>query len=103
MISYSCKEKGRNHNMIFVYLKVDNNGKEEDRGVASLTDIALQVEQLIKDGCTDEIRVSNVKYSTYISVENGEVFVHQKFKKTQKYAWVSVGTFITLMVDKLFK
>ena len=103
MISYSCKEKGRNHNMIFVYLKVDNNGKEEDRGVVSLTDIALQIEQMVKDGYTDEIRVANVKHSTYISVENGEVLVHQKFKKTQKYVWVSAGIFITLMVDKLFK
>lgn len=102
MISYSCTEKGRNRNMIFVYLKVDNNGNEEDRGVVSLIEIALQIEQMIKDRCTEEIRISNVKHSTYISVENGEVFVHQKFKKTQKYVWVSAGILVSLMVDKLF-
>lgn len=102
MISYNCTEKGRNRNMIFVYLKVNKEDTEKDEGVVSLADIAARAEQIIKSKSNEEVRIANTKHSTYISIENGEIYLHQKFKKTGRYAWVSIGTFINLMAEKLF-
>lgn len=102
MISYNCTEKGRNHNMEFVYLMINNNGNETDEGVVSLADIAARAEQAVKSKRNEEVRITNTKHSSYISIEDGEIYLHQKFRKTRRYAWVSVAIFISLLMEKLF-
>lgn len=102
MTSYKCKEKGRNHNMVFVYLTVDKDGTEKDEGVVSLADIAARAEQAVKSKRNEEVRIANTKHNTYISIEDGEIYLHQKFRKTRRYAWVSVAIFISLLMEKLF-
>lgn len=102
MTSYKCTEKSRNNNMVFVYLTVDKDGNETDEGVVSLANIAARAEQAVKSKRNEEVRIINTKHSSYISIEDEEIYLHQKFKKTRKYAWVSVGIFINLLMEELF-
>lgn len=102
MISYNCTEKSRNHNMVLVYLMINNNGNETDEGVVSLANIAARAEQAVQSKRNEEVRIINTKHSSYISIKDGEIYLHQKFKKTKKYAWVSIGIFINLLMEKLF-